>query len=169
MGQNSDGAISDFRISGQFLIKGNFHNSRTSNDIDMKPGPVTKIDKRNKTTSKKIWRWSHVRKLWRHCYFSNLEPSGSRIPDGQPVKLIFLLIVTFLSNKNWKGNWKISNTTLTLLLWIKVLFWPKNAYFLQKDAYITKIKRFLVLKSIFSETTYVYVLVCVCMCQIWSF
>ena len=53
-GQNSDRGISDFRISGQSLIKENCHNSRTSNDIDINVGPVTKHDKRNKTTSKKI-------------------------------------------------------------------------------------------------------------------
>ena len=33
-------------------MKVNYHNSRTSNDIEMKHGPVTKLDKRNKTTSK---------------------------------------------------------------------------------------------------------------------
>ena len=54
MGQNSDGGISDFWISSQFLIKVNWHNSRTSDNIDMKPGPVTKPDKGNKTTSKKL-------------------------------------------------------------------------------------------------------------------
>ena len=36
---------------------------------------------------------------------------------------------------------------------------------MQKNADISKIKRALVLKSIFSETQYV----CVLMCQIWSF
>ena len=36
IGQNSDGVISNFRISGQSLIKENFHNSRTSNYINMK-------------------------------------------------------------------------------------------------------------------------------------
>ena len=40
IGQNSDGGISDFRISGQSLIKENFHNYRTSDDIDMKLGAV---------------------------------------------------------------------------------------------------------------------------------
>ena len=50
--QNSHGGISDFRISGQSLIKGNCHNSRTSEDIDMKLGPVNKCEKRNKRTSK---------------------------------------------------------------------------------------------------------------------
>ena len=44
-------SISDFRISGQSLIKGN---SPTSDDIDMKLRPVTKRDKRNKATSKKF-------------------------------------------------------------------------------------------------------------------
>ena len=35
-------------------MKGNCHNSRTSDDINMKLGPVTKIDNRNKITSKKF-------------------------------------------------------------------------------------------------------------------
>ena len=52
IGRNSDGGVSDFQISGQSLIKENCHNSRTSDDIDMKFGPVTKLDKRNKATSK---------------------------------------------------------------------------------------------------------------------
>ena len=54
IGQNSDRGISNFWISGQSLIKVNCHNSRTSDDIDMKLGPVTKLHKRNKTTSKKF-------------------------------------------------------------------------------------------------------------------
>ena len=36
------------------LIKENYHNSKTSDDIGMKFEPVTKLDKRNKATSKKI-------------------------------------------------------------------------------------------------------------------
>ena len=36
------------------LISKNCHNSTTSNDIDMKLGPVTKIENKNKTTLKKI-------------------------------------------------------------------------------------------------------------------
>ena len=54
IGRNSDGGISDFRISGQSFIKETCHNSRTSDEFDMKPGPVTKLDKRNKTKSKKF-------------------------------------------------------------------------------------------------------------------
>ena len=54
IGKNSDVCIPDFRISGQSLIKEKNHNSRTSDDIDMKLGPVTKFDKRNKIASKKV-------------------------------------------------------------------------------------------------------------------
>ena len=43
-----------FLISSQSLIKEKCYNSRTSRDIDMKLGPVTKFDKRNRTRSKKI-------------------------------------------------------------------------------------------------------------------
>ena len=42
------------RSSGQSLIKRNCHNSRTSDDIGMKFGTVTKPEKKNKTTSKKF-------------------------------------------------------------------------------------------------------------------
>ena len=48
IGQNSDRNISNFRISGKSLIKENCHNSRTSDDIDMKLEQVTKLDKENK-------------------------------------------------------------------------------------------------------------------------
>ena len=44
IGQNSDGGISDFRISSQSLI---------NDDTEMKLGPVTKLGKRNTATSKK--------------------------------------------------------------------------------------------------------------------
>ena len=54
IGQNAGLGISNFRISGQSLIKCNCHNSRTNDDIDRKLGPVTKPDKENKTTSKTL-------------------------------------------------------------------------------------------------------------------
>ena len=46
--------ISDFRIFGQSFINKNCPSSRTSNDIDMKLGQVTKLDKRNTSTSKNV-------------------------------------------------------------------------------------------------------------------
>ena len=54
IGQNSDGGISDFRISGQSFIKENCHNSRTSDNIDMRLGPITELNKKNEVTSKKL-------------------------------------------------------------------------------------------------------------------
>ena len=54
IGQNADSGIIDFRISGQSLMNENCRNSRTSNDTDMKLGPVTKLYKRNTTTSKNL-------------------------------------------------------------------------------------------------------------------
>ena len=52
IGQNSGRSISNFRISLQSFIKENCHKSRISDDIDMKLGPVSKLKKRNKTSSK---------------------------------------------------------------------------------------------------------------------
>ena len=47
IGQNLDVGISDFWISGQFLIKENYHNYRTCNDIDMKFDKKTKQSQKN--------------------------------------------------------------------------------------------------------------------------
>ena len=54
IGQNSDGGISDFQISGQSIINKNCDKSRTSNGIDMKLRSVIKLDKTNTATSKKF-------------------------------------------------------------------------------------------------------------------
>ena len=70
------------------------------------------------------------------------------------VKLTFSLLVTFFLTKIENGT-KISNTALTLSLWVKVLFWPKSIYFLPRNVDFCKNKRALVLKGIFSETAYV--------------
>ena len=76
IGQNSDGGISDLRISGQSLIKENCHNSRTSDDIDMKLGPITELDKRNEVTSKKLTMtsfWQILISLLFFRFIANLE------------------------------------------------------------------------------------------------
>ena len=58
-----------------------------------------------------------------------------------------------LSYKNWKQNYKISNTALILLHWVKVLFLPKNADFLQKKKKKAgKIKGVLVVKGMYVLT-----------------
>ena len=64
----------------------------------MKLGPVTEVDKRNKTTSK-TFDDAPCRKIVTSLRFlqftANLEQSGGRIPDAYVEKLIFSLIVTF--------------------------------------------------------------------------
>ena len=54
IGQNAGRGISDFQISGQSFTSENFHNSITIHDIGMKLGPVTKLNKTNTATPKKI-------------------------------------------------------------------------------------------------------------------
>ena len=68
----------------------------------MKLGQATKLDKRNKTTSKKFD--DHV--MSGNCdtllffqFTDNLEQSGSQVPDTQSVKLIFSITVTFYLTK----------------------------------------------------------------------
>ena len=62
----------------------------------MKLGPVTKLDKRDKTTSKKLTMTSCGKIVTSFPFFqftTNLEQSGSRTPDALSIKLIFSLIV----------------------------------------------------------------------------
>ena len=77
IGQNPDKGISNFWISGRSLIKVNCHNCRTSDDIDIKFGPVTKLDKRSKTTSENVYR-QIVTSLSLFQFMANLEQSGSQ-------------------------------------------------------------------------------------------
>ena len=142
IGQNLHGGISDLQISGQSLIKENCHNSRTSDDIDMKLRPVTKLDKWNKTSKKFV-----VDVMSENCdvivifqisgQFGEVRRLDSR---HRVCKGYVFSKSNLLYYKNWKQNLKISNTALTLMLWVKVLFWAKNANFLQKKADISKIK-----------------------------
>ena len=43
--KTQNNSISDFQISGQSHVKGNCHNSRTSDDTDIKLGPINELDK----------------------------------------------------------------------------------------------------------------------------
>ena len=84
--------ISDFQISGQSLIKENCHNSKTSDDIDMKVRPVTTLDERNKTTSKMLTLESYQKFMTSLSFFgflANLEQSGGRIPATEFAKFMF--------------------------------------------------------------------------------
>ena len=62
----------------------------------MKLGPISKLNKRNKTASKK----SDDDVMPGNCdVIVTLEQSGSGIPNAWSVKLIFSLIVTFYLTK----------------------------------------------------------------------
>ena len=109
--------ISGFPVN---LVKVNCHNSRNSDDINMKFGPVTKLDKRNKTISKKKLTMMPYRKTVTSLSFfqfmANLDQSGSRIPDAQPVEVIFSSTVTFYLTKT-ENRTKISLTLGTSVTW----------------------------------------------------
>ena len=100
--------------------------------------------------------------LWQTVIFSIYHQFGAiwKLDSrGMVFKTYISINNILLSYKNWKQNLKISNTTLMLLLWKKVIFLPKSANFLQKkNAEISKTKEVLVLKGIFSETTFKCVL-----------
>ena len=68
----------------------------------MKLGPVTKLDKKNKITSKNLTVtscWQALTSLSFFIIMTNLDQPGHRIPDAQSVKLTFSLIVTFYLTK----------------------------------------------------------------------
>ena len=56
-------------------MRENSHNTRTRDDIDMKLRQDTKLDKRNKSTTKKLAMMSFIQ------YMVNLEQSESWIQD----------------------------------------------------------------------------------------
>ena len=102
LGKTQTGVFPNSRFLVKSIIKENCHNSRTSDDIDMKLGPITKLYKRNKTTSKNFDEIRHARKLWRHCHFFNLWPIWSNPGSSsrrRVCKLMFSLKVTFYLTK----------------------------------------------------------------------
>ena len=132
----------------------------------MKLGPVTNFNKINKTASEKFddfvmsenfdvivifqiyGQFGTIPKPVSSCMVCNLFITFS---------VTFSLTVTFYLGKTENRTEK-SLTHLSHLLLVKVLFWPKNAVFLQKNADISKIKTTLVLNDIFPEPAYVCLL-----------
>ena len=93
IGQNSDKRIYDFQISGQFLINENCCNSRTTNDIDMKLGPVSKLGKRNTTKIDSDVMLANV--VVKFLTYDKFGAIWKLDPGAWSVKLTFSLIVTF--------------------------------------------------------------------------
>ena len=84
---------------------------------------------------------------------ANLQPSRSKIPDLWCLKLTFSLTKTFYFTKT-ENRAKKSLTQLSCYCF-KVVLQPKMLIFCKKNVDISKIKEVLVLKGIFSKTTYI--------------
>ena len=90
--------------------------------------------------------------------YDYLQLSESRIPDEWSIKLTFSLIVSFDLTKPQVELKNLHHSSYAIAL-------SKGTIFCYTNADISKIKEFLELKGIFSETTYV----CVRTCQFSSF
>ena len=104
LSKTQDGSIFDFHISGQSLINENWPNSRTSDDIDMKLGMVTKLDKKNKTLSK-----NDDDVMSANCDVIVIFPifgqfGAIRKPDSERIvcKTYIFINSNLLSYRNWK-------------------------------------------------------------------
>ena len=126
--------------------------------------PVTKLDNKRKRPSKGI----NDDVMSKNCdvivFFLIYNQFGAiQKPDSGPAvcKTYIFINNNFLSSKNWKQNWKESNTALTILLWVKVLFLLIKLIFGKKMVKSAKLSR--------SWYFWNYVCVSVIACQIWSF
>ena len=89
--------VYNFQTSGQSFINKNCHNCRTSHDLDLKLGLVTKPDKRNTVMSKKLMMTLCRKMVTSLCFFqfmAILQSSGSRIPESWSIKLTFSLTIS---------------------------------------------------------------------------
>ena len=87
-----------------------------------------------------------------------LEHSGSRITKTESIKLMFSLIVTFYLTKASKRT-KTSLTQLSHYRFeLRYYFRQRSIDFFSKIADISKIKKVLVLKVVFSKATYLFAL-----------
>ena len=93
-------------------------------------------------------------------FMVNSEQSGSRIPDGYSAKLTFSIIVIFYPAKTENRPKNLQHNSHTIALSKGTVFTRKCCFLQQqqKNADNSKIKKALVLKAIFSETSYVCVL-----------
>ena len=91
------------------------HDSRTSHDIDMKLGPVTRLNKRNTVTSKEI----DYNLISADCDVIVIFPiydHFSAIGKLDSRRMVYKTYITTNSNLLSYKNRKISNTALILLL-----------------------------------------------------
>ena len=152
--KNSDGGISDLQISGRSLIKENCHDSRISDDIDIKFGPVTKLDKRNKITLKKID--DDVTSA--NCDVIVIFAIYGQFGEIRKLDSRRIVCTTYIFNNSNVSKLKTELKNLkhsfhNIALSKGTIFTKKC----KKNADISKIKEASVLKGIFSETTHLFV------------
>ena len=107
LGKNQTGV---FPISG-FLVNSLYYpNSRTSDDIVMKLASVTKLDKRNKTTSKKLMMTSYQQTVTSFSFFRIYGQLGAiQTPDsGCRVCETYISIKVTVSRTNTESRTKKS-------------------------------------------------------------
>ena len=121
-----------FPISDQLLLNKSCHISRTSNDIDIKLGSVTKLDKRNTKMLKRFDDDVMSEYFDVTVIFSIYGQFGAiqRSDSGRMFSNTYIFINSNLFKK-----------FLILLLWVKVLFLLENPDFLQKKGDIKKEKK----------------------------
>ena len=94
------------------LITKNYHNSRTSNDINMKLESLTKIDNRRQEIDQRVmpatYKWIFVFLI----YGQFLEQPGSSILDAWSIVFKFLLKITFYLT-NTESRTKTTSTELS--------------------------------------------------------
>ena len=105
--------ISDFWISGESFVKENCHNSKISDDINMKLGSVTELGKANKKLSKRyndvvLANYNVIFIFTIYSQFGAIrKPDSGRIS----VQLTFSLTITFYLTKT-ENRTKTSLTQL---------------------------------------------------------
>ena len=113
IGQKTDGVISDSWISGQSLIKENCRNCRTSDNIEMKLGTVTKLDKRCKATSKDFdddVMSKNCEPIVIYDKFGAIQkPDSGRIVCNSYFSLIATFYLTKIENRTKKSLTKLSH------------------------------------------------------------
>ena len=100
--KNSDKGIPISEFLVKFFLNKNCQNSRASNDVDMKLGPVNKLNKRKTATLKNLMTTSCQQIMTSPSFLqfmADLEHSRSRILHARSIYLTFSLIVTFYLTK----------------------------------------------------------------------
>ena len=97
--------------------------------------PMTKFDKRNTQTSKTFDN-GVMSKNFDVTDFFLIYGKFAAILELNSRRMVYKTYIFINSNllpyRSWKQNWKISNTALILLFWVKVLFLQKKCWFLPK-------------------------------------